>query len=92
MSVPIVNPPVYMALCPLCKGMAMVVVDSRDLKKSVAKELASAIEKGYVVERTDSEFIRTSWKPCSCVTGTDESFRQARLDDLGKKDEKSGQE
>lgn len=85
-----VNPPVYIAQCPLCKGMAMVVVDTRDLKKYVAKELATAIEKGYVLERVDSDFVRDNWKPCSCITGTDEAFRQSHLDDLGKKDEKTG--
>jgi hypothetical protein len=48
----------YRAICPVCGGSILLVVDEPIVMKSCAKDIARAMREGYAVERVTVEACR----------------------------------
>jgi len=57
----------YRATCRTCGHVTMLVVDNPARQKQVAKDMAAAVRCGDVIDRVESEWVRTAqWQFCEC--------------------------
>ncbi len=55
-----IEPMCYRAVCPMCQGSVLLVVDEPVVMKDCAKDLARAMRDGFAVERVTVEAARNS--------------------------------
>ena len=51
----------YIAKKP-CGCIAMAVVDNPEHRRDTAKEVASCIKEGYIIERVTTDYVRENWR------------------------------
>lgn len=56
----------YIGRCKGCGRIVAAVLDNPDHAKSVAKDVASFIRDGLIVERVESQVVRDLFQSCAC--------------------------